>query len=67
MLTGMAFLTIITTTLATLFVESARHQRQRTQRGRTLEEAVEQGLKAINARLDGLGAPPAPSQARADE
>jgi voltage-gated potassium channel len=67
MLTGIAFLTIITATLATLFVESARHQRQRKRRGRTLEEAVEQELRAINARLDGLGAPPASSQARADE
>ncbi len=67
MLTGIAFLTIITATIATLFVENARHERQRRTRGRTIEEAVEQELRAIHARLDTLGAPPAPPQARADE
>jgi voltage-gated potassium channel len=69
MLSGIGFITIVTGTIATVFVEHARRERQRRTRGRTLEEALLDEIAAIHARLDALGAPPAPPppQVRPDE
>jgi len=60
MVTGIAFATIVTAAIASVFIEHARGERQRRQRGRTVEEELAEELRAIRARLDALGAPPAP-------
>jgi voltage-gated potassium channel len=60
MITGIAFITIVTATIASTFVESARRERQRRERGRALEEAIAEDIQEILARLDAMGAPPAP-------
>lgn len=60
MVTGIAFATIITATIATVFVEHSRRERQRRERGKTVEEELREELRAIRQRLDALGAPPAP-------
>jgi voltage-gated potassium channel len=60
MITGIAFATIVTAAIASVFVEHARGERQRRQHGKTVEEALGDELRAIKARLDALGVPPAP-------
>ena len=60
MVTGIAFATIVTAAIASVFVEHARREQQRRRQGRTNEEALADEIRIIRSRLDGLGAPPAP-------
>jgi voltage-gated potassium channel len=60
MVTGIAFATIVTAAIASLFVEHSRREHQRRRQGRTNEEALADEIRIIRARLDALGAPPAP-------
>jgi voltage-gated potassium channel len=64
MVTGIAFATIVTAAIASLFVEHSRRERQRRRQGRTNEEALADEIRIIRARLDALGAPPAPGQTK---